>query len=67
LVSEGAYERLDFLYNYVAHDIDVNISGIIRTDVINIQASREMAGRFSVGVLSKRLDDAINDLSSELN
>jgi hypothetical protein len=66
LVSEGAYERLDSLYNYVVHDIDVKISDIIRTDMVDIQASREMAERFSVEV-SKRLDDAIDDLASELN
>jgi hypothetical protein len=66
LVSECAYERLDSLYNYVVHDIDVNISDIIRTDELDVKKSRELAQRFSVEV-SKKLDDAIDDLASELN
>lgn len=66
LVSERAYERLDSLYNYVVHDIDVKISDIIRTEELDIKKSREMAERFSAEV-SKKLDDAIDDLASELN
>ena len=65
LVSERAYERLDSLYHYVVHDIDVKISDIIRTEELDIKKSREMAERFSVEV-SKKLDDAIDDLASEL-
>ena len=65
LVSERAYERLDSLYHYVVHDIDVKISDITRTEELDIKKSREMAERFSVEV-SKKLDDAIDDLASEL-
>lgn len=65
LVSERAYERLDSLYHYVVHDIDVKISDIIRTEELDIKKSREMAERFSAEV-SKKLDDAIDDLASEL-
>lgn len=66
LVSERAYERLDSLYNYVVHDIDVKISDIIGQDGLDVKTSREMADRFSVEV-SKKLDDALDDLASELN
>lgn len=66
LVSEHAYKRLDSLYNYVVHDIDVKMSDIIRTDELDSEKSREIAERFSVEV-SKKLDDAIDDLASELN
>lgn len=66
LVSERAYERLDSLYNYVVHDIDVKISDIIGQDGLDVKKSREMADRFSVEV-SKKLDDALDDLASELN
>lgn len=66
LVSEHAYERLDSLYNYVVHDIDVKISDIIARDELDTKKSRGMAERFSVEV-SKKIDDAIDDLASELN
>lgn len=66
LVSERAYERLGSLYNYVVHDIDVKISDIIGQDGLDVKKSREMADRFSVEV-SKKLDDALDDLASELN
>jgi hypothetical protein len=66
LVSERAYKRLDSLYEYVVHDIDVKISDIIRTDEVDVKKSKEIAERFSVEV-SKKLDDAIDDLASELN
>jgi len=66
LVSEHAYERLDSLYNYVVHDIDVKISDIIAGDELDTKKSRGMAERFSVEV-SKKIDDAIDDLASELN
>lgn len=66
LVSERAYERLDSLYEYVVHDIDVKISDIIRADALDVKKSKEIAERFSVEV-SKKLDDAIDDLASELD
>jgi hypothetical protein len=66
LVSEQAYERLDSLYNYVVQDIDVKISNLISTDNIDFNKSSEIAERFSIEV-SKKLDDAIDDLASELN
>jgi hypothetical protein len=66
LVSERAYERLDSLYEYVVHDIDVKISDIILMDELDVKKSKEIAERFSVEV-SKKLDDAIDDLASELN
>jgi hypothetical protein len=66
LISEHAFERLNALYDYIVRDIDVTISQMIRTDEIDIKASAEMAYRFSAEV-SRKLDDAINDLASELN
>lgn len=66
LVSERAYEKLDSLYNYVVHDLDVSISEVIRTDKPDVEKSREIAERFSVEV-SKKLDDAMDDLASELD
>jgi hypothetical protein len=39
---------------------------MVRTDELDIEASAEMSDRFSMEV-SKKLDDAINDLASELN
>jgi hypothetical protein len=66
LVSERDYERLDSLYEYVVHDIDVRISDVIRADKLDVEKSGEIAERFSVEV-SKKLDDAIDDLASELN
>jgi hypothetical protein len=66
LVSEHAYERLDSLYNYVVHDIDAEISDLIRADELDIKKSSEIAERFSIEV-SKKLDDALDDLASELN
>jgi len=65
LVSERAYERLDSLYKYVVHDIDLKISGIIRSDKLDVRRSEEMAERFSDEV-SKKLDDAMDELASEL-
>jgi hypothetical protein len=66
LVSEQAFERLNALYDYVVGDIDVIISQMIRADELDTKTSAEMAYRFSVEV-SRKLDDAINDLASELN
>ena len=66
LVSERAYERLDSLYNYVVHDIDVKLSDLIRAEELTSKKSSEIAERFSVEV-SKKLDDAIDDLASELH
>jgi hypothetical protein len=66
LVSERAYDRLDALYDYVVHDLDVRISEVVRTGKPDVEKSREIAERFSVEV-SKKLDDAMDDLASELN
>jgi hypothetical protein len=66
LVSERAYERLDSLYKYVVHDLDVKITNVIRDGGMDIEESSTLAQRFSVEV-SKELDDAIDDLASELN
>ena len=66
LVSEHAYERLDSLYKYVVLDLDVRITDVIRADKLDIEKSRAIAERFSVEV-SKKLDDAIDALASELN
>jgi len=66
LVSENAYEKLDSLYDYIVSDLDVEINQIIRTDKPEVEKSLEIAERFSVEV-SKKLDDAMDDLASELN
>jgi hypothetical protein len=66
LVSEGAYQRLDALYDYVVHDIDLRMSDITRADKLDGQKSRAMADRFSVEV-SRTLDDALDELASELH
>jgi hypothetical protein len=66
LVSEQAYEHLDSLYKYVVHDLDAQISDIIRAKMIDVKKSEDIAERFSVEV-SRKLDDAIDDLASELN
>jgi hypothetical protein len=66
LVSERAYERLNALYEYVVHDLDMQISEIIRAETLDAAKSGEIAERFTVEV-SKKLDDAIDDLASELN
>jgi RNAse (barnase) inhibitor barstar len=66
LVSETAYARLDSLYKYVVGEIDVKISDIIHANELDAKKSKEMAKRFSVEV-SKKLDDSIDDLASELN
>ena len=65
LVSERAYEGLDSLYKYVVHDLDVKITDVIRDDELDVEKSSAIAERFSVEV-SKKLDDAIDNLASEL-
>jgi RNAse (barnase) inhibitor barstar len=65
LVSERAYEKLDSLYDYIVGDIDVKITALIRRKRIESGESSEIADRFSKEV-SKKLDDAIDDLASEL-
>jgi hypothetical protein len=51
---------------WIVGDIDMKVSQMIRTDELDIEASAEMSDRFSMEV-SKKLDDAKNDLASELN
>jgi hypothetical protein len=65
LVSESAYRNLNSLYDYVVHDIDHKVSSLIADDKFDIQACRQMADRFSTEV-SNKLDDALNELASEL-
>lgn len=66
LVSERAYKRLDSLYNYVVGDVDMQISSITRMEQPDVEKSLELGKRFTDEV-SKKLDDAIDDLASELN
>jgi RNAse (barnase) inhibitor barstar len=66
LVSEHAYEKLDSLYNYIVGDIDIKITQLIGRNEIDPQESGEIAERFSKEV-SRRLDDAIDDLAFELH
>ena len=61
-----AYEKLDSLYKYVVWDIDVKISALIGNEEPDEMESKKMADRFSTEV-SKKLDDAIDELASELN
>lgn len=65
LVSEHAYERLNSLYDYIVGDIDQKVSQMIREVEPDSKESGDMADRFSKEV-SRKLDDAINDLASEL-
>lgn len=65
LVSEGAFRNLNSLYDYVVHDIDSKVSALIVDDKYDIQGCRQMAERFSVEV-SDKLDDALNELATEL-
>lgn len=67
LVSEGAFQNLNSLYDYVVHDLDLKISNLISEDTPDVPEDfRKMADRFSEEV-SKRLDEALNDLASELH
>ena len=66
LISEHAYAELNSLYEYVVHDIDVKISNIIHADNLDIKKSEEIAERFTSEV-STRLDEALDDLASEVN
>jgi hypothetical protein len=65
LVSERAYERLDALYNYIVGDIDIKITSLMSRESIDAKESGVIAERFSREVTQK-LDDAIDDLASEL-
>ena len=66
LVSENAFEKLNKLYGYVVYEIDQEISDLIKMEELDVERAIEIAQRFSEEV-SKRLDDAIDDLASELN
>ena len=65
LVSEGAFQKLNSLYDYVVHDIDNKVSVLIADDKFDIEGCSQMATRFSREV-SEKLDDALNELASEL-
>ena len=66
LVSERAYERLDSLYDYVVHDLDVKITNVICGGGVDVEESSALAKRFSIEV-SRRIDDAIDELAAELH
>lgn len=66
LVSEKAYERLNALYDYIIGDLDLKISAIISMERPDSLSCATLASRFSNEV-TKALDDALNDLASELN
>jgi hypothetical protein len=66
LVSEHAYKNLNSLYEYIVYDIDDAVSEIIREVKLDVKKSEDMSVRFSNEV-SKKLDDAIYDLASELH
>jgi F0F1-type ATP synthase membrane subunit b/b' len=66
LVSEGAFQNLNCLYDYVVHDLDLKISDLMSEGNSHVQEDcRRMADRFSKEV-SEKLDQALNDLASEL-
>jgi hypothetical protein len=65
LVSERAYEQLNALYSYIVGDLDRKISTLIRMKQPETEELGSMARRFSEEV-SRKLDDALNDLASEL-
>ncbi len=47
LVSEGAFQRLNVLYEYVIHDLDFKISNLIASDDPRLQNDwANMAHRF---------------------
>lgn len=66
LVSEEAYAKLDTLYDYIVSDIDIRITSLISRKEIDAKESGKIAQRFSKEV-SQKLDDAIDDLASELH
>lgn len=65
LVSESAFERLNDLYGYVVHDVDLKVSDLACRAELDRAACSVLAQRFSAEV-SGRLDDAIFELACEL-
>ena len=65
LVSEAAFERLNDLYGYVVHDVDLKVSDLAGRAELDRAACSVLAQRFSAEV-SGRLDDAIFELACEL-
>ena len=66
-MSESAFQNLNSLYDYVVGDIDLKMSTLISEDNPDaMEDCRKMADRFSVEV-STKLDEALNDLASELH
>lgn len=65
LVSEAAFERLNELYGYVVHDVDLKVSDLAGRLELDRAACSELAQRFSAEV-SGRLDDALFELAREL-
>ncbi len=65
LVSEAAFERLNELYGYVVHDVDLKVSDLAGGPELDRAACSKLAQRFSAEV-SRRLDDALFELASEL-
>jgi hypothetical protein len=65
LVSESAFERLNDLYGYVVHDVDLKVSDLAGRAELDRAACSVLAQRFSAEV-SGRLDDAIFELACEL-
>jgi hypothetical protein len=66
LVSERAYEKLNSLYDYIVGDVDLKLSALMNKKEIDAGISSALADRFSNEV-SRRLDDELNDLASELH
>ena len=66
LVSQDAYGRLDALYDYVVHDVDVVVTEAARSAVPNPAICQPLAHRFSAEV-TQRLDDAMDQLASALH
>ena len=66
LVSEGAFQRLNVLYEYVIHDLDFKISNLIASDDPRLQNDwANMAHRFTKEV-SSELDEALDHLAADL-
>ena len=65
LVSEGAFQRLNDLYGYVVHDLDMKVSDLAGRPDIDQVGCNQLASRFSTEV-SGRLDDALFELAQEL-
>ena len=66
LASESAYKELDSLYKYVTKDIDIKVNAIIRAKEPDVIKSETLSKRFHYEV-SKRLDEVLDGLASELN